>query len=72
MDGDFKLETRGGTRCDSSSSSSAIDASCRDECGTVNPLDVSSFPVAVGLGEYVDEYCDEGDKVLELVLAGMV
>jgi hypothetical protein len=72
MDGDFKLETRGGTRCESSSSSSAIEANCLDDCGTVSPLVVCSLTGAVGLGEHVEEYWEEGDKVLELVLAVMV
>jgi hypothetical protein len=43
-------------------------ANCLDECGTLSPLDVS-FSDTTGLGEY-EEYWEEGERVLELVLAG--
>ena len=71
MDDDLRLDTRGGAKCDfsSPSSSSVITANCLDEFGTASPLDVS-LSEATGLGEY-EEYCDEGERVLALVLAGI-
>ena len=50
IEGDFRLDTRGGARCSSPSSSSVMTASCLDELGTERPLLVS-FSDATGLGE---------------------
>jgi hypothetical protein len=52
IEGDLRLDTRGGARCDvsSPSSSSVMTASCLDELGTERPLLVS-FSDATGLGE---------------------